>query len=175
MCCLKQLLLIFLVAGSFLAHADSPPTAGSPAPDFVLPDAAGQERRLAEWRGKWLVLYFYPKDDTPGCTAEAKNFRDSASQLAQLNAVVVGVSLDNAGSHRAFAEQHSLPFPLLVDEKGEVARRYGALSNFGILKFARRYTFLIDPEGRVAKVYLQVDANRHAAEVLADIRALDGR
>lgn len=171
----RLLFLIFFAAWLFPAHAASPPTAGSPAPDFVLPDAAGQERRLAEWRSKWLVLYFYPKDDTTGCTTEAKNFRDSANQLRELNAAVVGVSLDDAGSHRAFAERYGLPFPLLVDENGEVARRYGALSDFGLIRFARRYTFLIDPEGRVAKVYLQVDADRHAAEVLADIRALNGR
>lgn len=171
---LKVFLLSVFVSASLPSLAAALPAAGSPAPDFALPDASGQERRLAEWRGKWLVLYFYPKDDTPGCTTEARNFRDSARQFAQLNAVVVGVSLDDTASHRAFADRHSLPFPLLVDDGGEVARRYGALSNFGIIKFARRYTFLIDPDGRVAKVYQQVDAERHAAEVLTDIRVLVG-
>jgi len=159
-----------LLAGA--ARADAPPPAGSMAPEFVLPDAAGREHRLADWRGKWLVLYFYPKDDTPGCTTEAIGFRDRQGQLAELKAQVVGVSLDDGASHLAFAEKHKLSFPLLVDKDGKVARRFGALSDFGVFKFARRYTFLIDPDGRVAKAYLKVEAGKHVDEVIADLKAL---
>jgi len=157
------------------ALAATPPEPGSVAPEFALPDAAGKEWHVADWRGRWLVLYFYPKDDTPGCTTEAQNFRDNLAQFQQLNAVVVGVSLDDGASHQAFAERHKLPFPLLVDADGVVARRYGALSNFGVVKFAKRYTFLVDPDGRVVKVYQEVDAARHALEIVADIRALAGK
>jgi peroxiredoxin Q/BCP len=152
------------------ARADAPPQSGTPAPEFVLPDASGKQHRLADWRGKWLVLYFYPKDGTPGCTTEAIGFRDRQSQLAELKAQVVGVSLDDGASHLAFAEKHRLTFPLLVDADGKVARRYGALSDFGLFKFARRYTFLIDPDGRVAKPYLSVEASKHVEEVIADLK-----
>ena len=159
-----------LLAGG--ARADVPPVAGSVAPEFVLPDARGKVHRLADWRGQWLILYFYPKDDTPGCTAEAQGFRDRQRQLADLKAQVVGVSLDDGASHQAFADKHQLSFPLLADTDGAVARRYGALSDFGIFKFAKRYTFLIDPDGRVAKAYLKVDASKHVDEVIADLTVL---
>ncbi|MBL8448682.1 MAG: peroxiredoxin [Dechloromonas sp.] len=166
------------LAAMFLAVAQSAwaaaPVEGSVAPDFSLPDASGKERRLADWRGRWLVLYFYPKDDTPGCTTEARNFRDRLERFAAQKAEVVGVSLDDGASHRAFADKHRLPFTLLSDAGGTVAKRYGALSDFGVFRFAKRYTFLIDPEGRIARAYLKVDAEGHAEEVLADIRRLGG-
>lgn len=161
---------IFLLAAA--VRADSPPPPGAPAPAFALPDAGGTPRALTEWKGKWVVLYFYPKDNTPGCTTEAAGFRDSLPEFTALNAQVVGVSLDEGESHRAFAESQRLPFPLLTDGGGAVSRRYGVLADWGILKFAKRRTFLIDPEGRVAKSYLEVDAGRHAAEILADLKAL---
>jgi len=143
---------------------------GAPAPDFALRDGTGQLRKLADWRGQWLVLYFYPKDDTPGCTTEAQAFRDSLANFSAVGAQVVGVSLDDAVSHQAFTRNHGLNFSLLVDEGGKTARAYGALSNLGIIKFAKRHSFLVDPEGRIAKVYRDVDPSRHAAELLADIR-----
>jgi peroxiredoxin Q/BCP len=154
------------------ARAEAPPQAGSFAPDFTLPDAGGREWRLADWRGKWLVLYFYPKDDTPGCTTEAIAFRDGRPRLAELKAEVVGISLDDAPSHRAFAEKHRLPFTLLADKDGVVATRYGALRNLGIVRFAKRYTFLIDPDGRVAKSYLNVEPDRHLEQIIADLKML---
>lgn len=157
---------------SGLAHADGPPQVGTVAPAFVLPDAHGKSRSLAEWKGKWVVLYFYPRDNTPGCTTEAINFRDNQPQLTALNAQVVGVSVDTESSHRDFAEEKRLPFPLLSDPTGQVSRSYGAYSNWGVVKFARRNTFLIDPDGRVAKTYLQVDADKHAGEVIADLKFL---
>jgi len=168
----RRLLSTAMLLFSGAVHAELPPQAGSVAPAFALPDATGTQRELAEWRGMWVVLYFYPKDNTPGCTTEAIRFRESLPQLAALNAQVVGVSLDQSASHQAFAAEQRLPFPLLSDNGGEVSRRYGALSDWGVLRFAKRYTFLIDPDGRVAKSYLQVDAGKHAAEVIADLRAL---
>jgi peroxiredoxin Q/BCP len=165
-------LALLLAAPPGLVRAEAPPTAGSFAPDFTLPDAAGAPRRLADWRGRWLVLYFYPKDDTPGCTAEAIAFRNGGPRLAELKAEVVGVSLDDGPSHRAFAEKHKLPFTLLVDKDGAVARRYGALRDLAVVRFAKRYTFLIDPDGRVAKAYLNVEPDRHLEQIVADLKML---
>ncbi|MDK9701502.1 MAG: peroxiredoxin [Sulfuritalea sp.] len=163
--------LVFLAAPARAAV----PAPGTAAPGFSLPDQSGAPRRLAEWRGKWVVLYFYPKDDTPGCTTEACSFRDDISLLTALGAQVVGISVDDTLSHKAFAEKYQLPFPLLSDATAEVARQYGALSDWVVVKMAKRYTFLIDPAGRVAKVYLTVDAARHSKEVAADLKALQAR
>jgi len=146
--------------------------AGQAAPDFELPDQQGRQRRLAEWRGKWLVLYFYPKDDTPGCTTEACNFRDDWLKLQALGAEVVGISVDSSASHRDFAQKYKLPFALLADERGEVAARYGAISDWRVFKFAKRHTLVIDPQGRIAKVYRSVDTDRHSAEILGDLQQL---
>lgn len=145
---------------------------GAPAPDFSLPDAQGRERRLKDFRGEWLLLYFYPKDDTPGCTKEACAFRDGYAELRARGVQVVGVSLDDGASHRAFAQKHRLPFPLLSDTGGTVARRYGSLWSLGPIRFARRHSFLIDPEGKVVRVYRDVDVDRHFREVLGDVAAL---
>ena len=167
---LKSLLLA-LVCLPLLAWAELPAVGGL-APEFTLPDQAGVQRSLREWRGKWLVLYFYPKDDSPGCTTEACAFRDDLAQLTALGAQVVGISVDDTASHQAFAEKYHLPFPLLADASAEVATRYGAITNLLVMKFAKRYTFLIDPNGRVAKVYLAVEASRHSAEIIADLNSL---
>ena len=155
-----------------VAAAAQVPAVGTLAPDFSLPDQHGKTRSLSDWRGKWLVLYFYPKDDTPGCTTEACNFRDDWQQLTLLDAQVVGVSVDTSASHKAFAEKYHLPFPLLADVKAEAAVRYGAISDWKVFKFAKRYTFLIDPQGRIAKTYLSVNASRHSAEIVADLKQL---
>ena len=160
-----------LVLPAALAQA-AVPEAGQPAPDFALPDQQGKTRRLADWRGKWLVLYFYPKNDTPGCTEEACTFRDDWLQLQALGAEVVGISVDSSASHAAFAQKYKLPFPLLADEKGEVAARYGTLSDWVVFKYARRYTFVIDPQGRMAKAYRSVDTAKHSAEIVADLKQL---
>jgi peroxiredoxin Q/BCP len=148
------------------------PRVGSVAPGFSLSDQKGVLRSLAEWRGRWVVLYFYPRDDTPGCTAEACAFRDDLAELSALGALVVGISVDDTLSHKAFAEKYSLPFPLLADATAEVATQYGALSNWLVMKLAKRYTFLVDPAGRVAKVYLEVDTSRHSKEIIADLKLL---
>jgi peroxiredoxin Q/BCP len=152
------------------ATAADVPAVGTMAPEFNLPDQHGKQRQLTEWRGKWVVLYFYPKDDTPGCTEEACTFRDDLEQLTALDAQVVGISVDTSESHKAFAEKYKLPFPLLADSKADVAVRYGALSNWLVIKLAKRYTFLIDPQGKVAKTYLSVDTSRHSVEIVKDLK-----
>jgi peroxiredoxin Q/BCP len=142
------------------------------APEFSLPDAVGKTRTLADWRGRWLVLYFYPRDNTPGCTTEAAAFRDARADFTALGTEIVGVSLDDGSSHRAFADAHRLPFTLLSDRDGRVAAHYGALLDLGVMKFAKRHTFLVDPDGRIARIYRQVDPTGHVAELLADIKRL---
>jgi peroxiredoxin Q/BCP len=149
--------------------------AGDPAPDFALPDQDGRTRSLAGFRGKWLALYFYPKDNTPGCTVQACAFRDDRRKLAALGAEVVGVSVDGVESHQDFAKNFSLPFPLLADVKGEIAARYGSIRNFGLVKLARRNTFLIDPQGRIAKVYLSARPASNAQDVIGDLQRLQRR
>ena len=145
---------------------------GKPAPDFKLPDQNGKMHTLEDYRGKWLVLYFYPKDDTPGCTQEACAFRDDLSKISQLGAAVVGVSVDDTVSHAEFAKKYHLPFPLLADKSTETAQRYGALMNLYLIKFARRYTFLIDPQGNIRKEYLSVDTSRHSVQIIDDLKNL---
>lgn len=168
---LSQLLLGGAVFGVSAAQAAALET-GQSAPDFVLPDQDGKTRQLADWRGKWLVLYFYPKNDTPGCTTEACNFRDDWLLLQELGAAVVGVSVDTSASHAAFAQKYKLPFPLLADAQGEVAARYGALSDWVVYKFAKRQTFIVDPQGRIARIYRSVDSDKHSAEIVADLKQL---
>ena len=172
---LRRALCLFVPGGALLGVAATRaamPEVGQPAPEFALPDQQGKVRRLSQWRGKWLVLYFYPKDDTPGCTTEACNFRDDWLHLQALGAEVVGVSVDTSASHQDFSQKHKLPFPLLADTQGEAAQRYGAISDWKLFKFAKRQTFVIDPNGRIAKVYRSVDTDRHSAEILADLRQL---
>jgi peroxiredoxin Q/BCP len=173
---LAVLLAFGLVVWRGVAHgAADVPNVGAMAPDFKLPDQHGSVRTLADFRGKWLVLYFYPKDDTPGCTEEACTFRDDLHKLAELGAQVIGVSVDDTMSHQAFAKKYDLPFPLLADDKGVVAASYGSLRDFGLVKFARRNTFLIDPQGKVAKVYLSVSTSRNSQEIIDDLKRLASR
>lgn len=147
---------------------------GSIAPDFSLPDQHGRLHGLADYRGRWLVLYFYPRDDTPGCTEEACRFRDDIGIFADLNAAVAGISVDDSDSHAAFARKFSLPFPLLADRDGKTAAAYGALLNLGVMRFARRHTFIIAPDGRIAARFDRVVPARHAREVADALRRLQG-
>ncbi|MBC7946075.1 MAG: peroxiredoxin [Burkholderiales bacterium] len=163
---------IVLLAWRGLAQAGETPAVGQPAPAFMLPDQHGKTRRLEEFGGKWLVLYFYPKDDTPGCTEQACKFRDDLQELTAMGAEVVGVSVDTSASHAEFAKKYSLPFPLLADASGEVAERYGSVMNLYVTKLAKRNTFLIDPQGRIARVYLKADTSRNSTEVIADLKQL---
>lgn len=162
--------LVMLV--SQVARAGELPKVGELAPDFELPDQNGVKHNLKEFAGRWLVLYFYPKDDTPGCTQEACAFRDDMHKLTALGAQVVGISVDDSSSHAEFATKYHLPFPLLADKSTEVAARYGALLNLWLFKIAKRYTFLVDPQGKIAKVYEKVDTSRHSAEIIEDLKSL---
>ena len=148
---------------------------GVPAPAFALKDQANKIHALADYRGRWVVLYFYPKDDTPGCTTEACNFRDDLGTLRALNVQVLGVSMDDTQSHARFAEKYRLPFPLLADTDGVTTRAYGALWSLGPIKFAKRHSFIIDPEGRLAKIYRDVKPETHSRELQQDLKALQKR
>lgn len=167
--------LSLLVAGVVSYHAraeEMEMTVGMAAPDFSLVDQNGTTRTLTGFRNHWVVLYFYPKDDTPGCTKEACHFRDDYSALKQLGAEILGVSVDSAESHDKFSKKFSLLFPLLADTEGSVAKQYGALWKLGPICFARRQTFIIDPQGRIARIYRKVDAATHSQEVIKDLKAL---
>jgi peroxiredoxin Q/BCP len=155
--------------------ANTRPTLGEVAPAFDLLDQNGQHQHLEDYRGQWLVLYFYPKDDTPGCTTEACQFRDDYYRIKALGAVVIGVSLDDVASHKAFADKYHLPFPLLADDEKKLAEAYGVLSGFGPIKFASRQSFIIDPQGRIARHYARVSPGRHAEEIIGDLQALQKR
>lgn len=168
--CFAVILTIFVF--NKLSHAGTIPKIGTYAPEFSLPDAKQRMHTLQDYAGKWLVLYFYPKNDTPGCTKEACAFRDDLFQIEKLNAKVVGISVDDTDSHAAFAKKYNLPFPLLSDKDGKVADSYGALRNLGVIKIAKRYTYLIDPQGKIAKVYLSVDTSQHSQEIIDDLKLL---
>jgi peroxiredoxin Q/BCP len=152
------------------------PTNGSAAPDFSLPDQNGEEKALSSYKGQWVLLYFYPKDDTPGCTKEACAIRDAFPNFDSKRVVVLGISPDSVKSHKKFEEKYGLPFTLLADEDKEVANLYGV---WGPKKFmGREYegvlrtSFLINPEGTISRVYEKVKPEAHAAEVLADLEAM---
>ncbi len=169
---LQWIVTFVLGAWLTLAYAQSP-TVGAAAPEFRLQDQSGEWRELKDYRGKWLALYFYPKDQTPGCTTQACEFRDNIFAFREAGAVIVGVSVDDIQSHKKFAEKHGLPFPLLADANKEVAKRYGVLKQFlGTMELAKRDTFLIDPQGRIVKHYRDVEPKGHSQIVLNDIKAM---
>jgi peroxiredoxin Q/BCP len=166
--------LLGTLAASALAGTgpQGDPKVGQPAPAFRLQDQNGHWRAPADYRGHWLVLYFYPKDFTPGCTTEVCTFRDDVAKLRQAGANVVGVSLDDVKSHAEFAAKYHVPFPLLADGSRHVAVSYGVLTSAVGFHFARRTTFLIAPDGKIAKIYREVDPKENAAQVLSDLNAL---
>ena len=145
---------------------------GDPAPDFELRDQNGQLHSIEDYRGEWVALYFYPKDGTPGCTTEACEFRDNIFAFKNLDCQILGVSLDDTDSHKEFSEKYNLPFPLLADTEGIVADAYGVKTKFFGMTVAKRQTFLIDPDGDVAKHYPDVNPDTHSQEVLVDLEAL---
>jgi len=145
---------------------------GEIAPDFSLKDQHGESRDISSYRNRWVVLYFYPRDDTPGCTREACRFRDDYPAARKLGVEILGISVDSPESHAKFAGKYGLPFPLLADTGGNVARKYGALWSFGPIRFARRRTFIIDPQGKIEKIYRKVSPDTHSLEVIADLRRL---
>lgn len=146
---------------------------GDVAPAFNLPDQAGKLHSLADYRGKWLILYFYPKDETPGCTTEACQFRDDIATIQGMGVTVVGISEDSIASHERFAKKYHLPYTLLADDEGKVAADYDSLfSIFGLMKFAKRHTFIINPEGRLAAIFTDVDPKDHSKQVIATLKKM---
>jgi peroxiredoxin Q/BCP len=164
------LILYFLI--SALPAAAEPVGAGDPAPDFELLDQSGDLHTLEDYRDQWVVLYFYPKDDTPSCTTEACEFRDNIFAFKERNCQILGVSLDDEESHKEFAEKYSLPFPLLADTEGDAALAYGVKYKMSGMTIARRQTFIIDPDGNIVRHYDKVDPGTHTAEVLSDLESL---
>jgi peroxiredoxin Q/BCP len=159
--------LLFALALPLFAAAE--PATGSAAPNFRLQDQHDAWISLADQRGKWLVVYFYPMDETPGCTTEACEFRDNIFAFRKLGVNVLGISVQDVASKREFAAKHSLPFSVLADADKSVAKAYGVLS---VLGYAKRETFVIDPQGRIARHYPDVDPKAHSKQLLADLQAL---
>ncbi len=148
------------------------------APDFTLPDQDGREHSLSDYRGQWVLLYFYPKDDTPGCTKEACSIRDAFPHFESLNIKVLGVSADPVESHKEFAEKHHLPFTLLADPHKKAINHYGVWGKRSFMgreyEGTLRSSFLIDPTGTIEKIYVDVKPEKHAEEVLDDLKRLEG-
>jgi peroxiredoxin Q/BCP len=163
-----------LGVNSLRAAGDKAPVVGTPAPDFTLNSQDGKPVSLHDFKGKWVVLYFYPKDFTPGCTIEAHNFQRDLAQYEQKNAVIVGVSVQDEDSHQKFCTKEGLSFKLLADTKQEVSTQYDSVMNIGVAKISARHTFLIDPQGKVEKVWLEVKPDKHSAEVLEALAELQG-
>jgi peroxiredoxin Q/BCP len=171
----RLLLAALLLVTPLRVLAASAPSVGSLAPAFTLPSQEGTPVSLKDYRGQWVVLYFYPKDFTSGCTVEAHNFQRDQAQYRQKGAVVLGVSVDSSDSHKQFCTKEGLNFKLLADTDHQVSRAYGSLTNLGLVKFASRHTFIINPEGKVAKVFTEVNPNKHSEEVLSALAELQSR
>ena len=154
------------------ADQPQPPVAGQPGPAFTLPSQEGTPVSLDEFKGKWVVLYFYPKDFTSGCTIEAHNFQRDLEKYTKRNAVILGVSVDTVDSHQSFCTKESLNFKLLADPNHTVVEKYGSVMQYNGMTLAARNTFLIDPSGIIRKVYLKVNPQAHSEEVLSDLQQL---
>jgi len=169
---LFALIAAALLAAVLTTAAGEAPAVGTEAPAFRLQDQNGEWHELADYRGTWLAVYFYPKDDTPGCTTEACNFRDNIFAFKAIGASVVGISVDDVDSHSDFAAKYKLPFTILADHTGETAEAYGVLRDLKVTKIASRQSFLVDPQGVIVKHYEDVDPDTHTQEVLTDLEAL---
>ena len=143
-----------------------------PAPNFELFDQNGNKHKLADYSGEWLVLYFYPKDDTPGCTTEACAFRDDIYKIRELKTNIVGISTDDEESHEKFSKKYHLPFALLSDKDAVVAKSYGSAIKIGPFAIAKRHTFIISPEGKIAMIFRKVNPNNHSDEVIGKLKIL---
>ncbi len=166
---ITTLLALFI---SLPAMAGDSPAVGDQAPGFNLQDQNGDWHKLEDYRGTWLAVYFYPKDDTPGCTTEACNFRDNIYAFKAIGAEVVGISIDDVESHKKFSDKFKLPFVILADEEGTTAESYGVLRDWKLIQIASRQSFLVNPDGVVVMHYEKVDPDTHTDEVLADLKAL---
>jgi peroxiredoxin Q/BCP len=171
---LSVLFLTLFMAALFAVAADQPqpPAVGAQAPAFSLPSQEGAQVSLEQFKGKWVVLYFYPKDFTQGCTIEAHNFQRDLDKYTAKNAVIVGVSVDNVDSHKSFCTKEGLNFKLLADSSHVVVQKYGSIMEYNGMTLAARNTFLIDPTGVIRKVYIKVSPQGHSDEVLADLQQL---
>lgn len=167
-------LLFFCFAGLTIAENSRPDT-GERAPAFRLQDQNFEWHSLGDYEGQWVVLYFYPKADTPGCTTEACAFRDDIFKFRRIGVRILGVSLDDVASQKEFADKYHLPFPLLSDAAQETAKSYGVLRNLGVLKLAKRETFIIAPDGSIAAHYGKVDPDVHSTQLLKDLERLMGK
>tara|TARA_B110000259_G_scaffold185689_1_gene235305 strand:+ start:363 stop:827 length:465 start_codon:yes stop_codon:yes gene_type:complete len=145
------------------------------APSFKLRDSTDQWVDLNSFKGKWLVIFFYPKDDTPGCTKEACNFRDNYSLIKSIGANIVGISLDGSSSHQKFSAKHGLPFMLLSDPNGNVTKAYGALFQFFCIRLAKRHSFIVDPSGLIRKEYRSVNPATHSDQIIKDLEFLQAQ
>ena len=169
-----RLLPVLLLVSLFALAADpQPPAVGTKAPDFTLPSQEGTQVSLEQFKGKWVVLYFYPKDFTSGCTVEAHNFQRDLDKYTQKNAVIVGVSVDNVDSHKGFCTKEGLNFKLLADPNHTVVDKYGSVMEYNGMTLAARNTFLIDPVGMIRKTYLKVNPQSHSEAVLADLQQME--
>lgn len=168
--------LVVLAAGFFglraRAASGGVPSVGQMAPEFTLPTQEGTSVSLQQYRGKWVVLYFYPKDQTPGCTMEARRFQGDLGKYEAANAVILGVSVDTVKSHQAFCAKDGLHFKLLADPGKKVVAEYGSLGDYMGFKIAKRNTFLIGPDGKIVKEWIGVDPGHHSAEVLAALQEM---
>jgi len=177
MLALRRTLVTALIAVSASVCAQAPsasPAEGTIAPALKLQDQAGKWQTLEQYKGKWVVLYFYPKDFTGGCTTQACELRDNIFAFKKADAVILGVSVDDVGSHEKFAKEHSLPFDILADPTKEVSGKYGVLTTCGTARLASRQTFLIGPDGKIVKHWAKVDPKGHSDMVLAEIKAHSG-
>lgn len=172
---IAALVVTFIVSRMISGSRAAAVTVGTIAPDFTLTSQDKSSVSLKDYRGSWVVLYFYPKDQTPGCTREAHNFQADLAKYAERHAVILGVSVDSVDSHKKFCTKEGLNFKLLADQEGRVSKAYGSLTNLGVVKFAARHTFIIDPEGKIAKAYTSVDPARHSEEVLTVLDGLQKR
>ena len=179
---MKRYILLFAVLGFALttsltalphaaASADQP-AVGTAAPDFKLTTNEGNQASLADFKGKWVVLYFYPKDFTSGCTVEAHNFQRDLAKYDAMKAVILGVSIDTAESHKGFCAKEGLTFKLLSDPDAKVSEQYGSLMDYNGTKLSARNTFIIDPQGKIAKVFVKVNPTGHSEEVLSTLASL---
>ncbi len=145
---------------------------GQSAPAFTLPDSFNRHHSLTDYVGSWLILFFYPKDNTPGCTVEACNFRDRYPEIVIEHTQIIGINTDKSESHQKFIDKYQLPFTLLSDLDGKISAKYGALFKLGPIKFSKRQSYIIDPEGKIVKIYRKVTPSKHVTQVINDLKTL---